>query len=64
MGGQLIKVEKEVVSEEDCAICMVKLRGEQEVSSLRQCGHQFHHGCIVRWLRIKKTCPLDRRPIP
>ncbi|KAK1278483.1 E3 ubiquitin protein ligase RIE1 [Acorus gramineus] len=41
----------------ECCICLVQYEDGVALHSL-QCGHHFHSGCIVKWLRINATCPL------
>ena len=60
----LIKLEPEAFSDVECPICLGPLKVEQgSVSSLRECGHKFHHECITHWLQMKNSCPLDRKPL-
>jgi hypothetical protein len=44
---------------EDCSICLVELVAGDRVADLR-CGHEFHIGCLKRWIRHKNKCPLCR----
>lgn len=47
----------------DCAICLHPKKSE--LTEVR-CGHNFHFGCISKWLRAqgqKKNCPLCRSPL-
>eukprot|EP00191_Tetraselmis_sp_GSL018_P021507 CAMPEP_0177596018 /NCGR_PEP_ID=MMETSP0419_2-20121207/10746_1 /TAXON_ID=582737 /ORGANISM="Tetraselmis sp., Strain GSL018" /LENGTH=248 /DNA_ID=CAMNT_0019087677 /DNA_START=106 /DNA_END=852 /DNA_ORIENTATION=- len=49
------------VAEDCCAICLSRL-GELAVHTV-DCGHQFHHCCISKWLQQRKEvncCPLCR----
>lgn len=44
-----------------CAICLENLVGEHNkiiVRRLTRCQHIFCHGCIEKWLKISKTCPM------
>lgn len=29
---------------------------------LEECGHVFHHRCLMRWRRLTNRCPQCRRP--
>ncbi|KAM0021669.1 putative transcription factor C2H2 family [Helianthus debilis subsp. tardiflorus] len=41
----------------DCCICLCQYEdGEQNF--LLPCDHHFRSTCIVKWLRLKATCPL------
>ncbi|QCE12198.1 E3 ubiquitin-protein ligase [Vigna unguiculata] len=50
--------------EKNCSICMEDFRYEESerLSSL-SCDHVFHRQCIVKWLKIRHTCPLCRCPV-
>mmetsp|Transcript_105430 Transcript_105430/g.251082 ORF Transcript_105430/g.251082 Transcript_105430/m.251082 type:complete len:200 (-) Transcript_105430:291-890(-) len=42
----------------DCSICLAPFQEDSDVAAM-QCKHQFHRGCISRWLsECRKTCPL------
>ncbi|KAG2689881.1 hypothetical protein I3760_09G161400 [Carya illinoinensis] len=41
----------------ECCICLSRYVDGVELYTL-PCNHQFHCGCISRWLRINATCPL------
>ncbi|KAI4371939.1 hypothetical protein MLD38_010231 [Melastoma candidum] len=45
-----------------CSICLEDLCGDQGSDATRlSCSHNFHNGCIVRWLcSANTTCPLCR----
>lgn len=45
-----------------CTICMEPntASGPHRLSVL-PCGHLFGHGCILRWLNAKKTCPTCQK---
>ena len=42
-----------------CTICMEKLELGETVRTIA-CYHYFHKGCIERWLRNHKKCPVCR----
>ncbi|XP_027941319.1 E3 ubiquitin-protein ligase ATL15-like [Vigna unguiculata] len=48
---------------QNCSICMEDLCFREKLLSM-PCNHVFHHLCIVEWLKISRTCPLCRYPIP
>ncbi|PKU70344.1 E3 ubiquitin-protein ligase SGR9, amyloplastic-like [Dendrobium catenatum] len=44
----------------ECAIC-----GEEILDGgTMPCGHPFHWGCILEWLRMRNTCPCCRFELP
>lgn len=45
------------VEDDTCCICLENLKLDDSYRRL-ECDHQFHDVCIVRWLNIRKTCPL------
>jgi len=42
---------------ESCCICMSDMEHRQKVRVL-PCDHTFHAGCIGRWLKLNKSCPV------
>ncbi|ORC84711.1 putative zinc finger protein [Trypanosoma theileri] len=50
-------------SQEACAICLETLAPGVMVLKI-ECGHTFHHNCIVRWLLRSNCCPTCRHEIP
>lgn len=56
--------EKVWVSSGECIICLEDyVPGVSEVMRL-PCGHEFHSGCITRWLVCrKKTCPICKMDV-
>ncbi|CAH9108149.1 unnamed protein product [Cuscuta europaea] len=45
---------------EACSICLDDFRAGSAVISLSPCSHKFHKGCIAKWLRRRRTCPMCR----
>lgn len=45
-----------------CAICMQDYKEGDELRIL-PCKHEFHTGCVDKWLPMKKICPLCRHDI-
>ncbi|XP_076935773.1 E3 ubiquitin protein ligase RIE1-like [Bidens hawaiensis] len=41
----------------ECCICLSHYE-DGEPLHLLLCGHHFHSTCIVKWLRLKATCPV------
>ncbi|XP_057470968.1 ERAD-associated E3 ubiquitin-protein ligase HRD1-like [Actinidia eriantha] len=35
---------------------------EEEVGSLKKCGHNYHASCIRKWLHMKNVCPICKTP--
>lgn len=51
-------VPPESLSGETCAVCLGNLDSEEAIVSL-PCSHNFHRGCIARWLsKCRRTCPV------
>jgi len=57
------KYKEQKLGPDECAICQVKFRNGNKVSSL-SCGHIFHESCIQEWGKYKQECPLCRAKIP
>lgn len=51
-------------SSKECTICLDEYSPAVTVTRL-PCSHDFHRGCIVRWLNlnVNKSCPICRSPI-
>ncbi|KAJ0462061.1 putative transcription factor C2H2 family [Helianthus annuus] len=45
------------IEDADCCICLCHYE-EGEQLHLLPCNHHFHSTCIVKWLRVKASCPL------
>ncbi|KAI3849858.1 hypothetical protein MKW98_026772 [Papaver atlanticum] len=54
----------EIIPEEHrCVICLDEYRKEEQIGRLRNCGHDYHVGCIKRWLSMKNACPICKAPV-
>ncbi|XP_059436662.1 E3 ubiquitin-protein ligase MPSR1-like [Corylus avellana] len=47
----------------ECIICTEEFEGGLELTRL-PCSHVYHGGCIVKWLKMSRLCPLCRYPLP
>ncbi|GFQ02144.1 E3 ubiquitin-protein ligase rnf115 [Phtheirospermum japonicum] len=49
----------------ECSICLMEyeVNGEAEVKKM-PCNHQFHAGCIDKWLGLHGSCPVCRFSMP
>ncbi|KAJ1689141.1 hypothetical protein LUZ63_013296 [Rhynchospora breviuscula] len=52
-----------VEKQAECAICLVEFEEGDEIRKLPQCGHEFHIGCVDKWLRAQPSCPTCRREV-
>ncbi|KAG1339113.1 putative E3 ubiquitin-protein ligase RHG1A [Cocos nucifera] len=43
--------------ERSCAICLEEYKDRDNLGSMK-CGHDFHVGCIKKWLETKNVCPI------
>ncbi|XP_052171780.1 probable E3 ubiquitin-protein ligase ZFP1 [Diospyros lotus] len=41
-----------------CVICLEEYKNMDEVGTLKTCNHDFHVGCIRKWLSMKNLCPI------
>ncbi|KAG8376536.1 hypothetical protein BUALT_Bualt09G0073700 [Buddleja alternifolia] len=44
--------------EASCVICLEEYKNMDDVGTLKVCGHDFHVGCIQKWLSMKNSCPI------
>lgn len=51
-----------VQEEGRCAICLEEYKNMEEVGNLRSCKHDYHAGCIKKWLSMKNSCPICKGP--
>ncbi|KAF6982849.1 hypothetical protein CFC21_001182 [Triticum aestivum] len=42
---------------ERCIICLEEYKHKDSLGKLK-CGHDFHAGCIKKWLEVKNACPV------
>ncbi|KQK19635.1 E3 ubiquitin ligase BIG BROTHER isoform X1 [Brachypodium distachyon] len=42
---------------DDCSICLSAFRNRERLITL-PCKHNYHAGCVTKWLKIDKTCPV------
>ncbi|KAL5800241.1 hypothetical protein ACOSQ4_033125 [Xanthoceras sorbifolium] len=45
-----------------CVICQEDFSDMEEVATIKNCGHDYHTGCIMKWLMIKNACPICQGP--
>lgn len=57
------KAMGECTAEKKCSVCLDPFKPSQAAIKL-PCGHTFHKGCAMRWLRKHCTCPLCRFELP
>uniref|UniRef100_A0A8C4QUR7 Ring finger protein 24 n=1 Tax=Eptatretus burgeri TaxID=7764 RepID=A0A8C4QUR7_EPTBU len=48
---------------ETCAVCLEDFKVKDKLG-ICPCRHAFHKKCLIRWLHIRKSCPLCISPIP
>lgn len=49
----------------DCCICLNKIKKDNVIVIMEQCGHMYHKACLFNWVDLsKKTfCPYCRQDI-
>lgn len=47
-----------VYSGDQCSICLLQYKFNDELRIFCKCKHSFHKQCIDKWLKYKLTCPL------
>ncbi|ETE57611.1 RING finger protein 24 [Ophiophagus hannah] len=48
---------KELNLHEICAVCLEEFRPKDELG-ICPCKHAFHRKCLIKWLEVRKVCPL------
>ena len=55
-------VAAEAPADDYCAVCLQDGAAPAAWSRVAPCGHRFHAACVEKWLRVKPSCPVCRRP--
>ncbi|XVE80060.1 hypothetical protein DITRI_Ditri14bG0109000 [Diplodiscus trichospermus] len=42
---------------DSCIICQEDYRNQETIGTL-DCGHEYHAGCLRKWLLVKNVCPI------
>uniref|UniRef100_A0ACD5VCB6 Uncharacterized protein n=1 Tax=Avena sativa TaxID=4498 RepID=A0ACD5VCB6_AVESA len=55
--------EAEDEDDEEDGRCLVCLEGykDNDLLGILKCGHDFHSGCIKKWLQVKNVCPVCKQ---
>ncbi|XP_034958941.1 RING finger protein 24 isoform X2 [Zootoca vivipara] len=48
---------KELNLHEICAVCLEEFKPKDELG-ICPCKHAFHRKCLIKWLEVRKVCPL------
>lgn len=49
-------------NEENCVICQECFKFGKRMITL-PCSHQYHSKCIIKWLKLKKNCPICQKEV-
>lgn len=63
IGSLPIVLHKELVSDDECCICLGIFGDGDKVKVLPRCQHCFHSECVDKWLTTQSSCPLCRASI-
>jgi hypothetical protein len=44
--------------QKECPICFDSFGISNRFKVLGECGHEYHDGCINKWLEDEKVCPV------
>lgn len=44
-----------------CIICQCDYENRDKIGTL-DCGHEYHAGCLKKWLLVKNVCPICKSP--
>lgn len=47
----------------ECSICLEEFQRENDVYTIKTCGHSFHKNCIHKWFCNSNTCPYCREQV-
>uniref|UniRef100_A0A671X3M4 Ring finger protein 24 n=1 Tax=Sparus aurata TaxID=8175 RepID=A0A671X3M4_SPAAU len=50
------------VSTPICAVCLEEFKQKDELG-ICPCKHAFHRKCLIKWLEVRKVCPLCNMPV-
>ncbi|XP_059821663.1 RING finger protein 24 isoform X2 [Hypanus sabinus] len=53
---------KELNLHEICAVCLEEFKSKDELG-ICPCKHAFHRKCLIKWLEVRKVCPLCNTPV-
>uniref|UniRef100_A0A8C5MKN0 Ring finger protein 24 n=1 Tax=Leptobrachium leishanense TaxID=445787 RepID=A0A8C5MKN0_9ANUR len=53
---------KELNLYEMCAVCLEEFKPKDELG-ICPCKHAFHRKCLIKWLEVRKVCPLCNMPV-
>ncbi|XP_010519250.1 PREDICTED: E3 ubiquitin-protein ligase MBR2-like [Tarenaya hassleriana] len=42
---------------DSCTICQENYKNQEKIGTL-ECGHEYHAGCLKKWLFVKNVCPI------
>ncbi|XP_060201592.1 probable E3 ubiquitin-protein ligase ZFP1 isoform X2 [Lycium barbarum] len=51
----------QIHEEGNCVICLEEYVNMDDVGTLKSCSHDFHVGCIRKWLSMKNVCPICKK---
>lgn len=46
-----------------CTICLEEYKDMNDVTVLKSCGHDYHFGCVKKWLSMKNSCPICKASV-
>ncbi|KAK9154085.1 hypothetical protein Sjap_001565 [Stephania japonica] len=58
----LVYHPSQLPDERNCAICLEEYQAGEKIGMLVNCSHNYHVGCIKKWLLIKNVCPICKGP--
>ncbi|EGT38332.1 hypothetical protein CAEBREN_23577 [Caenorhabditis brenneri] len=54
----LLKAPLEELEDTECVICSDDMESHKETLKCEKCKRRYHDGCISKWLKVKRTCPM------
>uniref|UniRef100_F6XCM2 Ring finger protein 24 n=1 Tax=Ornithorhynchus anatinus TaxID=9258 RepID=F6XCM2_ORNAN len=59
LGKEYISTDK---MSDICAVCLEEFKPKDELG-ICPCKHAFHRKCLIKWLEVRKVCPLCNMPV-
>lgn len=52
-----------VTKQKECPICFESFALANRIKVLGECRHEYHEGCINKWLEEEQVCPVCKSSV-